>query len=224
MRGVFHALTICAVAALLAAGAQAQVRFDDGGTKATGIDGLVVDDPLGLGNDPVGTFDVTFDVNAKASELYGQFPASEDNPVPLSPFFGVVEDFEDALTAASIELVAEGALSVGEVGQVGTDFYSVPGVAFVLLIGPIPPFDFFVGPFDSIAVGRVVLEGVDWIPVGENFLFWEGSEIDDSQAVTTYATFTPVPEPGTAFSCVAALGTLAVLARRRRRHPFHRRS
>ena len=171
------------------------MRFDDvtNQNKATGIDDLVVPG--------FGTFDVAFTVGDDAFDIYGVFPG---DLVPLPPFFGV-DGSKDASSAINLALNLAEALGVGEVdGSPASEFYNIGTIAFVFQLGEI-------GPFESLAVVRSITEGgVDWFLTGENFISYDAEP-------TTWAEFTPVPEPSAVLSAVAALGTLTILARRRRR-------
>ncbi len=188
---------VVAIAFLLGAGAvQAQtVLFDDLAepNKATGILNLEVPN--------FGTFDVAFDQQAFASQIYDSFPG---DLTPLPPFF-TLADTETAANAVNAALNAEGVLEIGEVGVPGTEAYNIGATAFLCCELPLLPDP----SIPAIAVIRSTNEGVDWLSTGENFVTWDFDERD-------WAVFTPVPEPSAALSLVAALATLGVVARWRR--------
>ncbi len=180
-----------------AAQAVAIVQFDDSSdpTKATGI--LNLDVP-GFGM----PFNVAFDQQAFASEIYGPSQASPDDPDPLPPFFTAMFASE-AADAANAALNAAGALTIGEVGsQQGSPSHNIGWIAFILD----PP---ILDPVDGIAVIRSAVGGADWGNLGENFLLYNGDE-------RAWAVFTVVPEPGTALMLGLGLAGLGVVGRSRR--------
>jgi hypothetical protein len=183
---------VVALALLLGAGvAQAQtVLFDDPSepTKATGI--LNLDVP----GFPT-PFDVEFDQQAFANQIYGPFPGD----LSRLPPFATLAETEVAADAVNAVLTTQGANAIGEVGLQGTDVFNIGWIAFVLDVGDV----------ESIGVVRSLNETGEWINTGENFLTWNLDERD-------WAVFTAVPEPGSALSMVSALATLGVVARWRR--------
>ena len=197
-------LVLVSVAALVlllgASAAQAIpiVQFDDPSdqTKATGI--LNLDVP---GFDR--PFNIVFDQQAFAFEIYGPSQASPDDPDALPPFFtGIFAS--DAADAANAALNAAGALTIGEDGsQQGSPAYNIGWSAFILD----PP---ILDPVEGIAVIRSAVEGADWGNLGENFLLYNGDE-------RTWAVFTVVPEPGTALLMGLGLAGLSVVGGRSRR-------
>ena len=166
------------------------VQFDDSSdlTKATGILNLEVPG-FAL------PFNVEFDQQAFANQIYGAFPGDE---TPLLPFLNLTNT-EDASLAVNIALNDAGALSIGEVGLSGTGVYNIGFRAFNLDIGDV----------ESIAVVRSI-NGAVWASTGENFVTYNLDERD-------WAVFTPVPEPGTGALLGLGLAGLGVVGGRSRR-------
>ena len=102
-------------------------------------------------------------------------------------------------------LNTEGVLEIGEVGLTGVEVYNIGAIAFLCC-----DILFLDDTLESVAVGRGTNEGADWFS-GENFLPWG---LDEGK---NWAVFTPVPEPNMALLTVAALATLGVFGRRRRK-------
>jgi len=159
---------------------------------------------IGLVVSGIGTFDVTFDQQATAGQIYGPFPGDE---VPLPPFFTVpvTEMAANALNAA-LTASTQDVRSVGKAGTPGTEGYNIGDTAFICCRLPIIDDP----EIPAIAVIRSILEGDDWVNIGENFLTWDA---DDKG----WAIFTPIPEPDSSLLAIAALATLRVVCRRRRK-------
>jgi cysteine-rich repeat protein len=190
----------CSATCLVEASGEAQVVFDPANqTKATGILNLDVTD--------FGTFDVVFEEQATANDIYGPFPGDE---IGLAPFFTAL-DVGAAASAVNAELnfAPTPVFSIGEAdGGPGIDVYNIGTTAFLCCLGG----DIEILPEDipAIAVGRTLAEGEDWGPSEENFLTWDADR-------RSWAVFTPVPEPSMSLSMVAALATLGVVCRWRRK-------
>jgi cysteine-rich repeat protein len=191
----------CSTTCLVEASGEAQVIFDpENETKATGI--------LNLDVPGFGTFNVVFEEQATANEIYGPFPGDE---VGLAPFFTAV-DVSTAASAVNAELnfAPTPVFSIGEAdGGLGIDGYNI-GVAAFLCCGT-GRLDILPEDIQSLSVGRTFLEdGDEWGPSEENFLTWDA----DSKS---FAVFTLVPEPSMSLLSVAALATLGVVRRWRRK-------
>ena len=168
-------------------------------TKATGI--------LNLDVPGFGTFNVAFEKQATADEIYGPFPGDEEG---LAPFFTAL-DVSTAASAVNAELnfAPSLVLSIGEAdGGPGIDGYNIGAVAFLccgtVLIAILPE------NIPSLSLGRTFVEGDEWGPAEENFLIWDADP-------KSFAVFTLVPEPSMSLSMVAALATLGVVRRWRRK-------
>jgi hypothetical protein len=186
---------------MIEAGQDTMVLFEDESepTKATGIANLEVPG--------FGTFDVTFDQNADADDIYGDFPGDE---VPLAPFFDV-SGVSTAANAVSLALMAAPTVvfEIGEVGVPGTNVYNI-GVASFLCCFEEGEFDLLPNNLQSISVGRAFGENGDWGPAEENANTW----VDN--VGNNWAVFA-APEPSTSLLSVAALATLGVVRRWRRK-------
>jgi hypothetical protein len=128
----------------------------------------------------------------------------------LAPFFTAL-DVSTAATAVNAELnfAPTPVFSVGEAdGELGIDAYNIGAVAFLCCF---EGETFIPENIPSLSVGRSFLEDADeWGPSEENFLTWDA----DSKS---FAVFTPTPEPSMSLLMVAALATLGVVARWRRK-------
>ena len=177
------------------------VLFDDESdpTKATGIANLEVP--------PFGTFDVAFNQNADAQEIYGDFPG---DLVPLLPFLDAsgVSTAANAVSAA-LNTAPTVVFEIGEVGLPGTNVYNI-GVASFLCCLEEGEFDLLPNNLQSISVGRAFGENGDWGPAEENANTW----VDN--VGNNWAVFA-APEPSTSLLSVAALATLGVVRRWRRK-------
>jgi hypothetical protein len=139
-----------------------------------------------------------------ALDIYGPFPG---DVVPLAPFFTVPET-EAAATAVNTSLNAAGALSIGAVGVPGTNVYNIGVASFLCCLeGEI---DILPENIQSISVGRAFGENGDWAPAEENANTW----VDN--VGNNWAVFA-APEPSTSLLSVAALATLGLIRRRRRK-------
>ena len=186
----------CSAICTIEEAADLMVLFDDEAqpSKATGIENMVVPG--------VGTFDVTFDAFTTAEDVFGPFPGDD---VQLPPFSNRAE-VEIAVRAANSALNKPqfDALTVGEVdGLPGFAQYDVPDVSFVLEEGPISPSDSLITLRGSKA------DSPEWFLPGEFTWDWDQELL--------YAIYKPAPEPSAALLSVAAVGTLILLQRRRRR-------
>jgi cysteine-rich repeat protein len=190
----------CSATCMIEAGQDTMVLFEDESepTKATGIANLEVPG--------FGTFDVAFDQNADADDIYGDFPGDE---VPLEPFFDV-SGVSTAANAVSLALMAGPTVfEIGEVGVPGTNVYNI-GVASFLCCFEEGELDLLPNDLQSISVGRAFGENGDWGPAEENATTW----VDN--VGNNWAVFT-APEPSTSLLSVAALATLGVVRRWRRK-------
>jgi cysteine-rich repeat protein len=186
----------CSATCTVEPGQEAQVVFGDSQDpdKATGITNLEVLD--------FGTFDVAFDQQAFASQIYGTFPGDQ---VGVDPFL-TLAGTETAAAAVNALLNAENVVEIGEVGLAGSEVYNIGAIAFLCCEIPLLPDP----DIDSIAVIRSITEsGADWFGE-ENFITWNADE-------RAWAVFTAIPEPSTTLLSVAALATLGLIRRKRRK-------
>jgi cysteine-rich repeat protein len=175
------------------------VLFDEAQpSKAIGIVSLVVPG--------AGTFDVTFDTT-DAEGAFGPFPASPGEEFQLPPFSSSAEAATATLAAiTALNKPQFAAESVGENdGQSGFPTFWVPDIAFVLEEG------IGIGPFDSLTAFSGTITGSGFSPDPPSILDWAEDQ------GRPYAIYTPAPEPSAALLSVAAVGTLILLQRRRRR-------
>ena len=139
----------CSASCLVEASGEAQVIFDPNNqTKATGI--------LSLDVPGFGTFNVAFEKQATADEIYGPFSGDEEG---LAPFFTAL-DVSTAASAVNAELnfAPSLVLSIGEAdGGPGIDGYNIGAVAFLccgtVLIEILPE------NIPSLSLGRTFVEG-----------------------------------------------------------------
>ena len=162
----FSAISAGAIAMGLLLGAsttQAAVIFDPNEpNKATEITDLNVG----------GTFyDVAFNSQAFAFEIYGPFPGD-------FPIFDTSAEAENASDAVCAALNAAGALSVGEPGLPGVEAFNIGFESFILPVGNV----------ESVNVARGFVEGADWICEDINQLTYNFDE-------RTWAEFTPAGGP-----------------------------
>jgi hypothetical protein len=142
---------------------QAAVIFDPNDpNKATGITDLNVGGTL---------YDVAFNSQAFAFEIYGPFPGEFS-------IFDTSAEAESASDAVCAALNAAGALSVGETGLPGVEGFNIGFESFILPLGNV----------ESVNVARGFIEGTDWICEDINQLTYNFDE-------RTWAEFTPVDGP-----------------------------
>lgn len=132
-----------ALSLLLGAGAaNAQtVIFEEGTLRALAIDDLNVDGTL---------YDVIFDMQEFAVEVYGDFPGTEYT-------FTAPETAQAARDAISAALNDAGAIGVGPI-----EFEGVGGV-YNIGYGAGRLFE-----VEYVVVARAAIEGTDWLPLNDN--------------------------------------------------------
>jgi hypothetical protein len=141
------------------------VNFDPNDpTKATGITDLNVNGTL---------YDVAFNLQAFAFEIYGPFPG-------VFPIFDTAQEASDARDAVLVALNAEGALSLGEVGLAVVESNAF-NIGYGSLLDPILE-------VQLVQNARGFAEGADWITGGLNTPLYNGDE-------RTYAEFTVAGGP-----------------------------
>jgi len=158
----FSAISAGAIAMGVLLGAsttQAAVIFDPNEPgKVTEITDLNVGGTL---------YDVTFNSQAFAFEIYGPYPGD-------FPIFDTSAEAENASDAVCAALNGAGALSVGEAGLQGVEAFNIGFESFILPVGNV----------ESINVARGLIEGTDWICEDINQLTYNLDE-------RTWAEFAP---------------------------------